>query len=78
MNKLLSKIVPFLILGMALVALAFGIMLLVYLFFFGAIVGIVLYTFMLIRDKFFPSKKPPTTLKKQGRTIDSDDWRPLN
>jgi nitrate/nitrite transporter NarK len=74
MRQLLNRLVPFIILGIAIVAFVFGIMLLAYLFFFGAMVGIVLYTSMLIRDKFFPGKKP-STLIKRGRTIDSDDYR---
>lgn len=81
MQQLLSRLLPFLIAGVAIVAMTFGVILLAYLFVFGAIVGIVLFALNWARDNFFgkPKKttKPNTEKKSQGRIIDSDDWRKL-
>lgn len=77
MKRLLNKIVPFIMIGMAIVALAFGIMLLAYLFVFGAILGFILFLVLWIRDKFFLSKKVIKPKEKSGRVIDSDDWKKL-
>ena len=65
--------------GVAVIAFAFGIMLLAYLFLFGAIIGTFLYFVSWIRSKF---RRPmPDTLHKrkenQGRIIDTDDWKHL-
>jgi hypothetical protein len=78
MRRLLNQFLPFVFVGIALVALAFGIMLLVHLLFLGAIVGAVLYTISYVREKFFMAKSPaPTQKKSTGRIIDSDDWRKM-
>lgn len=76
MRKFISQLLPFIFIGVALVALAFGIILLAYLFFIGAIVGFVLFLISWLRAKLFPSKtiKPK---EKTGRIIDSDDWKEL-
>lgn len=78
MQRFLNQLIPFLLAGIAIVAFAFGIMLLAYLFLFGAILGFILFIAAWIKQKFFPPKtiiKP--TSKKSGRTIDSDDWKKL-
>ncbi len=77
MKQLLNRILPFIFVGIAMVALAFGIMLLAYLFFFGALIGFILYIFFWIKEKFFPNKTLTKTTKKSGRIIDSDDWRKM-
>jgi hypothetical protein len=78
MNRLLSQLVPFLLLGIAIVAFAFGIMLLAYLFLFGAIVGLILFIATWIKQKLFPTKTLTRPHRiKRGRTIDSDDWKNL-
>lgn len=77
MKRVLNQIIPFLMMGMAIVALIFGIVLLSYLFIFGAILGLILFTAIWIRNKFFPPKKIIKPEKKSGRIIDSDDWRKL-
>jgi len=77
MNSIFAKIIPFLLIGIAIVAFSFGIVLLAYLFFLGAIVGLVLFIITYIKEKFFPKKQPPIQTKKPGRTIDSDDWKKL-
>jgi hypothetical protein len=77
MRRLINQILPFMFIGVAVVAFAFGIMLLAYLFFFGAIVGMILFLFNWIRQKFFATKKMIKTKKKPGRIIDSDNWTKL-
>lgn len=75
MSNFFAKLVPFILFGIAIVAFAFGLVLLMYLLVFGAIVGLALYVIAWIKDKFFRSKQM-TTYKhkeKQGRTIDHDD-----
>jgi hypothetical protein len=75
MRNFLARFIPFVFLGIAIVAFAFGFLLLMYLFIFGALVGLVLFTFSWIKAKFFRSKQMVRTQKqppKQGRTIDHD------
>jgi len=76
MQKLLRRITPFIILGISLVALTFGLILLFYLFLFGATVGIILYIINWIKIKYSSRTKTPAKTRS-GRTIDSDDWRVL-
>ena len=78
MKKIVQQLTPFILAGIALVALVFGVMLLAYLFFFGAIIGFILFLIAEIREKFFSTKSPAKTQKKQtGRIIDSDDYDKL-
>jgi len=76
MQRLLSRLMPFLLAGIALVALGFGIFILAYLFLFGALVGLALFFINLFKQKFF-SKSPPLVKTRPGRTFDSDDWKVL-
>ena len=76
MRKLLSQIIPFLFIGIALAAFVFGILLLSYLFLVGALVGLLLFTLAWLRNRFFPKRRVKKT-KREGRIIDSDDWRKL-
>ena len=73
MLNFFAKLVPFVLLGIALVALAFGLMLIAYLLVFGAIVGFVLFAISWIRERFFPSKQVTRVPKRRGRTIDHQD-----
>lgn len=76
MKNLLSKLVPFIFLGVLLVVLVAGFILLSYLLIWGAIVGLVLFVIAWIREKLFPSKQLTQTEKpKSGRIIDHDDKR---
>ena len=78
MKKLLSQILPFIVLGIALIAFAFGIMLLVYLFIFGALAGLVLFIISWIRHNFFHTQRPRnTSIHKPGKIIDTDEWKKL-
>ncbi len=72
MQKILATIMPFILLGIALVAFFLGLMLLAYIFVFGAIVGLVLYAATWIKEKFFPSKSI-VKRKSSGRTIDHEE-----
>lgn len=76
MPNFFARLVPFILLGIAIVAFAFGLILLTYLFVIGAIVGLTLFLISWIRNKFFPNKnmtKPQQSQRRKGRTIDHDD-----
>lgn len=77
MRRFFSQLIPFIFIGVALVALAFGIFVLAYLFFIGAIVGFILFLLTWLRQKFFAPKTVVKTRPKTGRTIDSKDWKEL-
>jgi hypothetical protein len=78
MQRFLNQLIPFILIGIAIVAFALGIMLLAYLFLIGAIVGFVLFIAARIREKFFqPKKAIKRKDNKPGRIIDSDDWKEL-
>lgn len=78
MKRIFSQLTPFIFIGIAIVAFAFGIILLAYLFLFGAIIGLILFLISWIRYKLFPPKTLTTTTKKKsGRIIDTDDWKEL-
>lgn len=80
MRSIYNKIVPFIILGIAIVALVAGLILFSYLLILGAVVGVILFALTWLREKFFPSKrmttyqKPPTQHQQSGgRTFEHDD-----
>lgn len=63
MQRLVNQIVPFILAGVAIVAFAFGIMLLAYLFLFGALVGFILFLIAWIRSRFLRPKLCPGRVK---------------
>ncbi len=74
MKPLFKPFIPFILFGIAIITFVLGIMLLTYIFIFGALIGLVLMLISRIREKFFPT---PTTLAKKpkkysGRTIDAE------
>jgi hypothetical protein len=76
MRRFFDRLIPFILFGIAVVAFIYGIVLLAYLFLFGAIVGCILFFITWLRRLFFTNKS--LTKKKStppGRIIDSDDWR---
>ncbi len=77
MQRLLNRLLPFLLIGMVVVMLTFGMLLFAYLFLFGAIVGGILFIIAWLKQKLFPSKKITPFNKKSGRIIDTDDWKKL-
>jgi hypothetical protein len=70
---------PFIMLGIGITALAFGIVIIAYLLFFGAIVGFTIFAIKWLQTKLFGAKIPPANnqTKQQGRIIDSNDWKEL-
>lgn len=76
MQRFINRLIPFFLAGIAIVAFAFGIFLLAYLFMLGALVGLGLFIISWLRQKFFPPKKI-IIKKRKGRIIDSDDWKEL-
>lgn len=72
MKELYAKIMPFIMLGIGLVALFFGLMLLAYLFVFGAILGLLLFLVVWVKATFFPSRKISVPTRR-GRTYDHDE-----
>lgn len=75
MRSILQRIIPFIFLGVAIVALVAGLILFSYLLIFGAIVGVVLFVLSWAKEKFFPSKQITTYKEKpkQGRTFDHEE-----
>ena len=72
MKNLYAKIMPFIMLGIALVAIFYGLILLAYLFVFGAIVGSILFVIAWVKATYFSSRSIPIP-KRTGRTIDHDE-----
>lgn len=71
-----KRLTPFIIAGIMLAVMAFGMILLAYLFLIGTVIGMILYAFNWIRERYFtPRKKQPR--QPSGRVIDSDEWRKL-
>ena len=77
MQQFQNKLAPFILLGIILISFFFGVVLLAYLFLFGAILGIILYTLTWLRNTFFVKKPPIKSQKQRGRIIDTDDWNRL-
>lgn len=74
MKKLADSLIGFIFLGMTIVAFIVGLIILSYILIYGAIVGIVLYAFFKLKEKFFPTQKiqKRSTEKPIGRIIDHD------
>jgi hypothetical protein len=70
MRAFFARLAPFLMLGIAIVAFIFSMMLVAYLFVFGALLGLALFAASWIRNRFFPTKA--VTRPRQGQTIDQD------
>ena len=78
MKNLIAKLIPFILVGMAIVAFSFGIILFIYLILIGTAVGAVLFFIQWIKIKIFQKKHVKSSTKaKKGRIINSDDWRRL-
>jgi hypothetical protein len=72
MKNIYAKIMPFFMLGIALVLIFYGLVLLAYVFVFGAIVGMVLFSIAWIKAKFFASRSISVP-KRRGRIIEHDE-----
>lgn len=77
MQKLINQVLPFVLIGVIIVAFTFGVMLLAYLFLFGAVIGFLLYLAAWVKSRFFAPKVSNKPLKKTGRTFDSNDWKKM-
>lgn len=75
MNRLTGQILSIVIAAMIVVALIFGLMLFAYLFLFAVLLGCIIFIIRAIRDRFFAKHKVKN--QKQGRIIDSDEWKKL-
>ncbi len=73
MNQLLSRLVPFIFLGIVIVALVAGVVLLSYLLILGSVVGLVLFLTAWIWERLSPTKKKLTKKEKSGHTIEHKD-----
>lgn len=77
MQRFFRQLLPFIFMGVAIVILIYGLMLLAYLFLFGVIIGLVLFAINWVRDQLFGPKKQPPSVRRPGRTFDSDDWNKM-
>jgi hypothetical protein len=76
-KPIIARITPFLFLGVAIVAFILGLVVMAYIFIFGALVGLFIFTIAWIRDKFFPTKNIAVRnpRPRHGETIDHDDLK---
>ena len=71
-NNILFRVI---LAGVACLIAIAAFILMAYLLVFGAIVGVVLYLIIKIKNKFFPHIKPnPKRNSQQGRIIDIKDY----
>ncbi len=68
--KLLDQIAPFIMIGIGIVVAIGFLLILSTLFFWGLLIGLVLYTISYIRKTFFMPKTPSSP--KKGRIIEHD------
>lgn len=69
MKNFLEKLTPYLIAGISIVLFIAMLIVLSYVLIWGLVIGLIMFAFVYIKQRFFPSKKPkPTT----GRIIDQD------
>lgn len=73
-NNLLESLAPFLILGVSVAILIALIVFLSYVFFWGLVIGGVLWVAAFIKERFFPSQsKQKSSQESPGRIIEHDD-----
>ncbi len=78
LRNLLRQLSPFILLAAILLILSFGLVILFYVILASIVVSLVLYVVNWVQNRFL--KRPPKQPKKeqkQGRVIDSDEWRRL-
>jgi len=76
MKRFINQLTPFIMLGIAAVAFAFGLMIFVYLLLFGAAVGLILFGIAWIRNVLNTTPKK-VSKKESGRIIDIKDWKEM-
>ena len=70
-SELLDRFIPYLIMGVA-IDFAFAILIMLFhVIIWGAVIGLVIFIVMFIKQKVFATKKPDAP--KSGRTIEHDD-----
>jgi hypothetical protein len=74
MQSIFARLIPFILLGVAIVAFAIGMIVMAYIFIFGAALGLFFFAIAWLRSKFFAEKTIVVT--KRGRTIDHDNDHP--
>jgi hypothetical protein len=72
MQAFISRLIPFILLGVALVAFFLGMLVMAYVFVFGALLGMALFAVAWVRQKFFSGKSKRLVRSRQGRTIDHE------
>ena len=75
MQPVMGRLISFIFLGIMIVVLVAGVLLLSYLLILGALVGVILFLIVWIKDRLFNNnkKKPLVPRKKSSHTIDHDD-----
>ncbi len=73
MQPVMGRLISFIFLGIMIVVLVAGVLLLSYLLILGALVGVILFLIVWIKDRLFNKKKPLVPRKKSSHTIDHDD-----
>ena len=74
MNNFVSRLLPFIFLGIFIVLLICGLILLSYLLIAGAVVGLILFVIAFIRDLFIKKNKSYEK-KRTSITIDHHDFK---
>lgn len=73
-NKWIETLLPYLFLGISIAFLVGFLIILSYVFFWGLLIGGIIFLAMAIKEKFFPSASKEITKKKEkGRVIEHDD-----
>ena len=78
MQRLLTRLLPFLFTFLIALAFIFGMVLLFYFFLFSLALGIVLSIYRAIRQRL-RGESPPASqhVKQSHRVIDADEWKEL-
>lgn len=78
LRNLLRQLSPFIVLAVMLLFFSFGLVILFYVILASFVISFVLFAVNWVRNRFFnPTKQASKKEQKQGRVIDSDDWRRL-
>lgn len=78
LRNLLRQLSPFIVLAAVLIIFSFGIVILFYALLASFIISLVIFAINWLQNRFTNHKPKSTkTKQKQGRVIDSDDWRRL-
>jgi hypothetical protein len=73
MQSFFARLIPFILLGVAIVAFVLGMIVMAYVFVFGALLGMAIFAIAWVRTKFFPNNTKGVV--KRGRTYDHNDLK---